>query len=169
MAFRHLKPVALEAYLESMAGKGWALEHVNHRSTFLMTFRKREPATVRYVVELPMDPGPVYRTVREVAGWQYIGRMANERVWRKPYTGARPDPVHDPGTRLKQGPRLAGAVALSAWFLFVGTVAEIVAWKVFGVDGGLLARIDIGFIVLETVLAVVGLVVSVIRRRRRRR
>lgn len=169
MAFRHLKPTVLEAYLESMASKGWALEHVNHRSTFLMTFRKREPNKVRYVVELPIDPGPDYRATWEAAGWQYVGRMANERVWRKPYTGARPDSVHGSGVRLKQGPRLAGAVVLSGWFLFIGMVVEIVAWKVLGVDGGLLARIDVGFIVLETVLAVVGLFVVIVRRRRRRK
>ena len=167
MAFRYLVPTDLEAYFEEKAQQGWMLEHVGPRGLFLMTFRKRDPATYRYVVDLPIRPGADYRSIREDAGWEYVGRLANERVWRKRYEGVRPDRFDDEGTERKHGRRLAGAVALSAWFFFVGTVAELVAWRGFDVSTKVLLRITIIFIAVEAVAIVVGAVVVRIRRARR--
>jgi hypothetical protein len=169
LAFRYLRPADLEAYFEDRARQGWMLERVGPRGLFLMTFWKRDPATYRYVVDLPIQPGVGYRPLHENAGWEYVGRMANERVWRRRYEGARPDRFDDAGTKRKQGRRLAGAVALSAWFFFVGTVAELVAWRGFDVSTTVLLRITMVFVIVEATAVAIGMVIVRIRRARRRR
>jgi hypothetical protein len=168
MAFRYLRPADLENYFEEKARQGWMLERVGPRGLFLMTFRKRDPATYRYVVDLPIRPDADYRPRRENAGWEYVGRMANERVWRKRYERERPERFDDAGTERKHGRRLAGAVALSAWFFFVGTVAELVAWRGFDVSATVLGRITVVFVIVEAAAIVIGVAIARIRRARRR-
>jgi hypothetical protein len=167
LAFRYLRPADLEAYFEDKARQGWMLERVGPRGLFLMTFRRRDRATYRYVVDLPIRPGADYRPLRESAGWEYVGRMATERVWRRPYEGARPDRFDDAGTQRKRGRRLAGAVVLSAWFFLVGTVAEVVAWRGFDVSTTILLRITMVFVVVELAAVAIGMVIMRIRRVRR--
>ncbi|MDR3209304.1 MAG: DUF2812 domain-containing protein [Oscillospiraceae bacterium] len=93
--FRKFIPADLENWIEKMALEGWNLEKLNTFSVFLLTFKKTEPKQYRYVYDLNiLGVGKLkgYKHTYEQFGWEYVGRFnANTYLWRKEYTGERPE------------------------------------------------------------------------------
>jgi hypothetical protein len=88
-----------------------------------MTFRKGEPSTYRYVADMQVKTRPDYYSTYQDAGWEFVGRMASLNLWRRAYTGARPDAFTDTPTVRARSNRFFGAVLTSIAVLLVGSAA----------------------------------------------
>ncbi|MFZ2509808.1 MAG: DUF2812 domain-containing protein [Gordonia sp. (in: high G+C Gram-positive bacteria)] len=88
---RHLSPESFERYLEMQAVQGKHLEVYDRWSAVRLRFTAGEPATVRYVAERRIHPAPNdYYAFRQDLGWEHTGRFGDRHLWRKEYTGGRP-------------------------------------------------------------------------------
>jgi len=124
-AFRNVAPADLEEWLEGKARDGWILDHIGQWSSVLMTFRKDEPAKYRYVADMQVSPRRDYLSTYQDAGWENVGRMASCYLWRRPYTGARPDAFTDEETVRARSNRFFGAVLISIAVFVVGSAAML--------------------------------------------
>ncbi|WP_132992719.1 DUF2812 domain-containing protein [Gordonia zhaorongruii] len=89
---RHPSPDDLELYLEGKAAEGQILDVVDATSPVRMRFRRGTPATMRFAVERRDEPIPAhyYRTRTEM-GWEHVGSLSAIQVWRREYSGERPE------------------------------------------------------------------------------
>ena len=132
-AFRYTAPADFENWLEGKAKDGWILDRIGQWSSLLMTFRQGKPATYRYVADAQVRTRPDYYTTYEDAGWEFVGRMASLNLWRRAYTGVRPNAFTDAPTVRARSNRFVGAVITSIAVMGVGSAAALLAG--FGVFG----------------------------------
>lgn len=126
-SFRYVAPADFENWLEGKARDGWILDHIGQWSSLKMTFRKGEPSTYRYVADMQVKTRPDYYAMYEDAGWEFVGRMASLNLWRRAYTGARPDAFTDEATVRARSNRFFGAVLTSIAVMAVGSAALLLA------------------------------------------
>lgn len=110
--FRRMVPADYEQWLEELAREGWNVEKIGQFGSICMTFRKTEPKQYRYVFDLNAFPNNDYRSMYEQFGWEYAGRMSSCFVWRKEYTGERPESFTDKESLVKRNRRVLAAVAV---------------------------------------------------------
>ncbi|MBF4694157.1 DUF2812 domain-containing protein [Fusibacter ferrireducens] len=110
---------AFEAYLESMALKGWILERTTFAHTCLH-FIKAEPTKIRYCVDYQNDIqlSQEYRHIMEDDHWQLVNKLSGWYLWQKRYEAKRPSIFTDKQSLIERNSRLL-IVAL------IATVAQI--------------------------------------------
>lgn len=102
LPYKYAAPVDFENYMEKMAKEGWNVERIKQWDSFRMVFKKTEPKQYRYVVDLHALHTKDYVRTYEEFGWELVGRMASLFVWRKEYTGQRPEAFTDEASREKR-------------------------------------------------------------------
>jgi hypothetical protein len=167
-AFRYVNPADFENWLEAQARDGWLCEHVGQWSSIRMTFRKGEPATYRYVADVQVRPRPDYVATYEDAGWERVGQMASETLWRRKYDGARPEAFTDVASERARTRGFAGAAGIAAGVMAVGGLATLWAWRYADISSGDARQMLAAGIVFEAVAVAIALVALRIRAKRER-
>lgn len=131
--YRYVVPADLERWFEERAAGGLVAERIGQLSSFRMGLAQRNPGTYRYVVDLQAAPRGDYRTTYEDLGWDHVGQMASMHVWRRAYTGPRPESFTDQPSETRRDLRFAAAVGGAATMLLVtALVLAIVAAETGG-------------------------------------
>lgn len=126
--FRYTVPADLERWFEQRAAEGLIADRVRQWSSLRMRLNRREPATYRYVVDAQPAPRSDYLTTYEDLGWEHVGQMASIHVWRRAYTGKRPEAFTDRPSATGRNLRFALAAGIAAvMLLVVAIVLAIVA------------------------------------------
>lgn len=129
-AFRYVVPAQYEQWFEGLAAKGWHPIKVGQWSSIAMRFVKGTPERYRYVVDLQAVPQKGYKQIYEEFGWEYVGRMSNLFVWRKPYEDERPESFSDAENLRARNQRFVWAISFS--LIVVAIVATLLTgWIVF--------------------------------------
>lgn len=166
--FRHLVADDLERWFEAMAAQGWAPRHLGQWSSVRMSFRRGQARTSRYVVDVqPTAPRADYFSTYQDSGWELVGRMASMIVWRRDYTGDRPEAFSDRESLSGRDRRLAFAAALAAAVFLVGTLAVVLAALRADVDAG--TRLQLWLVAALSALLAIGTGSAAITVRRARR
>lgn len=127
-AFRYVVPADYEAWFESLALEGWHPVRIGQWSSICMRFAKGQPKKYRYVVDLQAAPKNSYRATYESFGWEYVGRMASVFVWRKEYTGERPEAFTDVETQNGQRKRFVKAIGFSFALFSLAALALVILY-----------------------------------------
>lgn len=149
---RHPSPEAFENYLAAQAARGRHLQTIDVLSPLRMRFDEGAPEQVRYVLDRRAQPVPTdYFTFREDLGWEHVGSVGEQHVWRQSYTDVPPPRFK--GTDVIRRARTASVAAgVVAALALLGAVAL-----------GILALVDpvsaasaSDFAIPAIVLAVIG-------------
>jgi len=116
-------PSEMEHYLEKMAAEGWNLDKVGQWSSLKITFHKSEPKQYRYVYDVQIKQAKNYIQIYKDFGWEYLGQTASTHLWRKAYTGERPEAFSDATDIENRNKRFIGAVSVSFFMFLACTVA----------------------------------------------
>jgi len=131
--YSHPDPVAYEHYLEELALKGWLLNKVDALSSFRMTFDNAEPKQYRYVVDLQPIVHREYKQIHLDLGWEYLGKMASVVVWRKEYSGERPESFSDPDSLRRRNKRFSTYIGIAFILLLIAAVIDTIAIPIISV------------------------------------
>jgi hypothetical protein len=127
MPFRKAVPADLEQWFEARAAEGWAATRLGQWSSIRMRLHRAEPAAYRYVVDMQAISRPDYVPMYEDFGWEHVGQMTGMHVWRRCYSGLRPEAFTDEASKRARTTRVATAAGFVGLLLVVGGVAEAVA------------------------------------------
>ncbi len=159
--FRHPTPERLENWLEAQAALGWQPTELDDMSAIRLHLHQGKAAQVRYVIDPQQDADDDYRATYEDAGWEYVGELTSLHVWRRRYTGARPEAFTDRPSRQARDRRLAWVTGVFGALVLLGAVVRV-AFGVAGagassedwlLEAGLLALIGIPLVAVTVVLA----------------
>lgn len=133
-ALRHVAPVDYELWLESLAAEGWNIDRVGQTSSTYMVFTKTEPKQYRYVFDLNAFPTEDYFNTYTQFGWECIGHMSSCYIWRKAYSGVRPEAFSDRESRVRRNKRVKTVLLICFSFLLLAIAAAAVgigvaAWQ----------------------------------------
>lgn len=135
--FTKLIPADFETWAEQLALAGWNIGKLKTFSVFRLTFHKTEPKRFRYVYDLNIPAALKfndYKQTYEQFGWEYVGCFnANTYLWRKEYTGERPESFTDIESILNRNKRVRNAVAVVFAFsilVFLAFLAGIIVGAV---------------------------------------
>lgn len=153
-ALRHVAPADYELWLESLAAEGWNIDRVGQTSSAYMVFTKTEPKQYRYVFDLNAFPTKDYFDTYTQFGWECIGHMSSCYIWRKEYSGTRPEAFSDRESRIQRNKRVKTVLQLCFCFLLLAIAAAAVGIGVAAWWGEAGDCISLGFnIVLFGLLA----------------
>jgi len=124
-AFRYVVPADYEEWFEEQEALGWHVEKIGQWSSIMMTLKKDKPRQYRYVVDMQFSHHKDYIDMYEQFGWEFVGQMASAYVWRKEYTGERPESFTDQENIERRNRRFAIAVLINL-VLFSLTVLALV-------------------------------------------
>lgn len=136
-AFRRVVPADYEQWLETLALQGWNIDRVGQTSSMKMTFTKTNPMQYRYVFDLNAFPNKDYFNTYEQFGWECIGHMASCYIWRREYTGARPESFSDMESLIKRNKRVRTVLLICLAMLLLGLAAVVFGVWRFDVCGRL--------------------------------
>lgn len=125
-AFRRVVPADYELWLESLAAQGWNIDKIHQTSSMRMTFVKTEPKQYRYVFDLNAFPRKDYFNTYEQFGWECLGHMASCYIWRKEYTGERPESFSDRESVVRRNKRIKTVLQICMALMFVSLAALFV-------------------------------------------
>lgn len=166
--FRHVAADDLERWFESMADKGWVPTRLGQWSSLRMRLAQGQPKTCRYVIDMQPFPRAEYFTTFRDSGWEHAGQMASMHVWRREYSGHRPEAFSDTESRQRRSQRLALAVTPSAAIMLVMAIALAVAALAADTDDGTRLQLwiaaSLGF-VLATAIGAAAVAIWRARRR----
>lgn len=83
-------PAKIETYLENMAAEGWQIDQVAF-SQMWFRFIKTAPETVRFCTDFQWEAQDDYFQILADDGWELVNNSSGWMLWRKAYTGERPD------------------------------------------------------------------------------
>lgn len=129
-AFRRVVPADYEQWLETLALQGWNIDRVGQTSSMKMTFTKTNPMQYRYVFDLNAFPNKDYFNTYEQFGWECIGHMASCYIWRREYTGARPESFSDMESLIKRNKRVRTVLLICLAMLLLGLAAVVFGFGV---------------------------------------
>lgn len=112
-AFKHVIPADYENWLEEMASQGWNIDRIGQWSSVRMVFTKTTPRKYRYVYDIQQNPKKDYQATYEQFGWEFVGIMASCFMWRKEYSGERPEAFSDLQSIENRNKSVARAVSVS--------------------------------------------------------
>ncbi len=127
-AFKRVVPADYENWLERMALQGWNIDEIGQWSSIYLVLQKTTPKKYRYVYDIQPAPKKDNRETYEQFGWECIGVMASCYIWRKEYSGERPQAFSDAQSIEDRNKRDMRAVAVS---LSIFTIAFLVTLAVF--------------------------------------
>lgn len=156
--FRHVIPADLERWFEQRAAEGLVVDRVGQWSSIRMSLTRQTPATYRYVVDVQAAPRSDYRATYEDLGWEHVGQMSSLHVWRRAYTGRRPEAFTDRTSATGRNLRFAVAAGAAAGMLLLVALVLAIVAAVAGMsaDEGLPLWIGSG------VSGVIGLAVAMV-------
>ncbi len=169
-AFTKVVPADYENWLEDLASQGWHAERIGQWSSIFLTLRKGEPRRYRYVYDMQAIPGKDYKATYEQFGWEFVGQMASALIWRKEYTGERPESFSDAESLEKRNRRVMYAASVS-FFLFLLTAAILTvcfALKLGRLTQGDTLQFILGMALTYAFTIYMGSVLSKIYRNKRR-
>ncbi len=167
-SFRYVVPADFENWLEAQARDGWLCERVGQWSSIRMTFRKGEPAKYRYVADVQVHPRPDYQSTYKDAGWERVGQMASETLWRRKYEGERPEAFTDGASERARTHGFAGAAGIAAGVMAVGGLAALWAWRYADMSSRDARQMLVAGIVFEAMAASIAIAALRIRIKRER-
>ena len=129
VTFRYLDPVDLERWFEKQAREGWVPEKVGQWSSVRMTLTKKKRSRFRYAADMQVRPRKDYGALWEDAGWEFVGRMASLMLWRRRFSGKRPEAFTDAETVRGRSTRFVWAVVVSALVFAAGGASMLLAWR----------------------------------------
>jgi len=121
-AFQYVIPADYEAWFEDLAEKGWHPQNVGQWSSIAMTFGKGEATKYRYVFDMQSSVKKDYKLTYEEFGWEFVGQMASSFLWRKQYSGERPESFSDEENLVNRSKRFVWAVSFSFIIMFITAV-----------------------------------------------
>lgn len=137
---RRTAPSDLEAWLERKAAEGLVVNEIDALSTVRLRLDREEAQQLRYAIDERRDPSPDYFRARADLGWDHVGDLGAFHLWRRPYTGDRPEGFI--GSDLGRRARLtAVALAVVGVLLLALTLALGIASGVAGVAADLAVQI----------------------------
>ena len=123
-AYRWVVPADYEAWLETLAKQGWNLQRIRQWDSIRMTFHKTEPKQYRYVFDLNAFPKKDYKATYQQFGWEFMGQMASCFIWRKEYTGERPESFTDQDSLTRRNKRVRNAVLACFLIALLGLIGR---------------------------------------------
>ena len=129
-AYRWVVPADYEAWLETLAKQGWNLQRIRQWDSIRMTFHKTEPKQYRYVFDLNAFPKKDYKATYQQFGWEFMGQMASCFIWRKEYTGERPESFTDQDSLTRRNKRVRNAVLACFLIALLGLIGAAVGMAV---------------------------------------
>ncbi len=159
-AFTHPTPSRLEDWLESEAKRGWQPHELDDLSSIRLHLEATKPASVRYVVDTQQRADDSYRATYEDAGWTHVGVLSSLQVWRRRYTGARPEAFTDLASGRARDVRLAWATGIVGSLALLAALTRIVlgvakigaSAQDWPLEAGILAAVGVPLVVLTVVL-----------------
>ncbi len=127
-AFHFVVPADYEQWFEQLAAQGWHPVKVGQWNSIAMRFREGEPKKYRYVADMQPFPKKEYRQMYEEFGWEFVGQMASMMVWRREYTGERPESFSDASSRQDRNKRFIGAASVAFFMFLVCALASLGAF-----------------------------------------
>lgn len=88
---RRTAPGDLELWLERKAAQGLVVNQIGPLSPLRLRLDREEPQQLRYAIEERRDPTPDYFRARMDLGWDQVGTLGAFHIWRRSYSGERPD------------------------------------------------------------------------------
>ena len=125
-AFRWVVPADYERWLEDQALQGWQADKIGQWSSLRMTFTRTESRRFRYVFDFNAYPNRDYLNSYEQFGWEPVGQMASCFIWRKEYSGQRPEAFTDGQSMQARNRRVRNAVLVCLILFAVGTLGSLV-------------------------------------------
>lgn len=129
-AFKHVIPADYEYWLEGMALQGWNIERIGQWSSIRQVFTKTTPKKYRYVYDVQTNPKKDYRPTYEQFGWEFVGIMASCFIWRKEYSGERPEAFTDVQSLKYRNKQVVRAVSVSLLLFLSAFIATSIALAV---------------------------------------
>ncbi|NYI41669.1 DUF2812 domain-containing protein [Demequina lutea] len=159
-AFVHPTPARLEDWLELQASRGWEPRELDDMSAIRMHLQQAKPAKVRYVVDPQQKIDGNYRATYEDAGWKYVGELSSLQVWRRRYTGARPEAFTDRPSRRARDVRMAWATGTLGTLALLGALTRVIlgvaaigkSAEDWPLEAGILALIGIPLVAVTVAL-----------------
>ena len=118
--YKYAAPSDWEHFMEDMAAQGWNVDKIRQSSSFCMVFRKTEPKRYRYVMDLNAFPKKDYTATFEAFGWELVGKMASEYIWRKEYEGERPEAFSSEESRIKRSMNIINVLRILLLLMLAG-------------------------------------------------
>lgn len=126
-AFKHVIPADYENWLEELASQGWNIDRIGQWSSVRMVFTKTTPRKYRYVYDIQQNPKKDYQATYEQFGWEFVGIMASCFLWRKEYSGERPEAFSDLQSIESRNKSVVRAVSVSLLIFLSAFVVTFVA------------------------------------------
>lgn len=123
--FRYVVPEDFEYFMEKLAREGWNVQSVGQWSSIRMNFVQTEPKQYRYVFDVNFAPNREYKALYESFGWEVVGQMASCFLWRKEYSGERPESFTDADSLERRNRNVRNAVLVST-VMFTVLLAALV-------------------------------------------
>lgn len=125
-AFKHIIPADYEIWLEEMALQGWNIDRIGQWSSIYLTFTRTEPKKYRYVYDIQPNPKKDYQKTYEQFGWEFVGIMSSCFIWRKAYSGERPEAFSDIQSIEERNKRVIRAVSVSFFIFFPAFLISLI-------------------------------------------
>lgn len=129
--YKYAAPADWERFMENMAAEGWNIDRIRQSDSFRMVFHKTQPKKYRYVMDLNAFPKKGYRELYEDFGWKFMGRMASIYVWRREYTGERPEAFTDKASLEKRNANVMNVLRALIILMLAGIAVTTIAYAVF--------------------------------------
>jgi len=126
-AFKHVIPADYENWLEEMASQGWNINRIGQWSSIRLVFTKTTPKKYRYVYDIQTNPKNDYRSTYEQFGWEFVGIMASCFMWRKEYSGERPEAFSDLQSIEYRNKSVVRAVSVSLFIFLSAFLVTLIA------------------------------------------
>ncbi len=126
-AFKHVIPADYENWLEEMASQGWNIDRIGQWSSVRLVFTRTTPKKYRYVYDIQTNPKNDYRATYEQFGWEFVGMMASCFMWRKEYSGERPEAFSDLQSLESRNKSVVRAVSVSLLIFISAFVVTFIA------------------------------------------
>ncbi|MFT3716458.1 MAG: DUF2812 domain-containing protein [Gordonia sp. (in: high G+C Gram-positive bacteria)] len=89
---RHPSQESFENYLEAKAADGQLLTGFDRLHALRLNFDSDAPQRIRYAFDRRPGAAPIdYYRAREQRGWEHVGSSGDIHLWRREYTGERPE------------------------------------------------------------------------------
>lgn len=126
-AFKYVIPADFENWLEEMASQGWNIDRIGQWSSIRLVFTKTTPKKYRYVYDIQTNPKNDYQSTYEQFGWEFVGIMASCFMWRKIYSGERPEAFSDLQSLEHRNKQVVRAVSVSLLIFLSAFIASSIA------------------------------------------
>lgn len=163
-AFKYVVPADYEKWFEDQGREGLHPVRVGQWSSIAMRFEKGDPVNYRYVVDMQPAPKKDYKKTYGEFGWEFVGQMASAYVWRRSYSGERPESFSDAQSKKGRNRRFFWAVMVPLVIFLIGGLGFLGGILFTGLDGSSKIQFGIAAILCLAASLALGMVMKKIRR-----